>query len=705
MKTLLIQPPQGDPAQPYTSLSILQAAWKKAGIETVIKDINVDFFNYLCSDETIREHSEIIRQRLGKSKYIDQAERDVLNRADLIINAIQGQVQNALKVLRDKEKFYDPFYYSWAIRLISRNLEAISAVYYPGKVSLQSFLTAYSHLSSFDIDKAVDDRRTNAFVNYCDKIVKRQILDIKPDILAVSVTFQTQIIPAFTLASKVKQWLPGIKVVFGGGAITRIHHKLFMTPHLFKDVDAFIIYEGETAFPLLIEEWRKGKSGLSAPNVIIKTSEKISQSELIHVEDMNELPPPDHTGIDLKDYWWPEPALLVNCTRGCYWGKCAFCQISQATSGGKKNFFRIRDVDKVVSDILFIQKQTGAKAFNFSVDAIPPKTLLELSNAIIKNNISISWDTEIRLENGLTKNVLEKMSEAGCKYLRFGFESESERVRKIMNKGTTNAVTNRILMDCKEVGITVSLMCQIGFPEETKEESLSTAYYLKSVSNNVAFISIVPFVLEHGSIIYNNPDKYNIRILENPEDEDLSWMYNYAEHKGNTTTDNYDTYTEIEHILDSVFPDRDLFFKGGLGHAHTSLYTRKYPFKTFIDWNKKSFRDYGKLENKNKLRTAAGLSVKPEEILSNNKWNKFNICSAEVPEKISTIHGSALLLLAACIEPQTLDDIILWTKYLSGNQYTFQESKNIIKGLYEVGILLGTYDDNRQVSWMKKEVA
>jgi hypothetical protein len=111
------------------------------------------------------------------------------------------------------------------------------------------------------------------------------------------------------------------------------------------------------------------------------------------------------------------------------------------------------------------------------------------------------------------------------------------------------------------------------------------------------------------------------------------------------------------------------------------------------------------LESKNKLRTAAGLSVKPEEILSNNKWNKFNICSAEVPEKISTIHGSALLLLAACIEPQTLDDIILWTKYLSGNQYTFQESKNIIKGLYEVGILLGTYDDNRQVSWMKKEVA
>ena len=64
------------------------------------------------------------------------------------------------------------------------------------------------------------------------------------------------------------------------------------TPELFDCVDAFMFYEGETAFSALVEEWQKGNSGLDAPNAMVLQDGRPVQSAKTHIEDLNRLPSP-----------------------------------------------------------------------------------------------------------------------------------------------------------------------------------------------------------------------------------------------------------------------------------------------------------------------------------------------------------------------------------------------------------------------------
>ncbi len=699
MRVLLIEPPQADPAQPYSSLAVLLSAWRGSGLDVEVEDLNVDFFNYLCKGETIRRHLEIVERRLAVDFYRDDKERQALQSAATFGESILDGVPVALKVLRDKELFYDPSMYAWALRLLSRALEVLSAPFYPGRVTLQSFKTAHSYLSSKGILAAAEDEGSNLFIPYWEVAGADKVLAHRPDVVAVSVTFQTQIIPAWTLARKIKSLLPGVKVVLGGATISRIREGLQQSPELFRDVDSFVLFEGETAFPALLDEWERGGQGLGAPNVMLQTARGIETSAKTHSEDMNLLKAPDHRGLPLRDYWWPEPALLINSSRGCYYGRCAFCMISPATWGPERmgQSYRSRSTDKVVADLLFAHQQTGALSFNLANDILPPRALEEIGEALVAERLPITWDSEIRLERGLSRRVLTRMAEGGCRHLRFGFETASPRVAKLMDKGTDMQATDRILSDCRDLGITVSLLCQVAFPGETREEAYQTLRFLQSANDRVSCVSLTQFALERGSKVFQNPAKFGVSLFPIPETEDLSWVYRYTHLDGTDTDAGVFRYEEIEAALDRSYPDRDLFFKGGLGHAHTSLYTRHYSAQQFLAWNLEPRRSGGHLEAHQRLRLPKGLMVR-QDGNSPQTWSKFTICSLEVPELLASIDGTGLLVLVAASGKCLPTDLVNWIQYLSDGQYSAVEAAEFVASFSEAGLLLNADNDARSVA-------
>lgn len=698
MKITLVQPPQGDPAQPYTSLSVLLGAWRHHGLSVTPDDLNLAYFNYLCRQEVLVEHVRMAHNKLSKRAYSGTEEEALLQRVVAMEGMLGKGIEQALAILRSKTDFYEPSRYAWAIRFISRYLEAISAPYYPGRISLQSFKTAYSHLSSHEILAATQDNATNPFIHFCENELAERYRHEAPDIVAISVTFQTQLIPSFTLAHFVKRWLPDTRVIMGGAALARSHDRLQQLPHLFRDMDAIIIYEGETAFPTLLDEWKQGNDGLSAPNIMLCNKGRVVQSKLRHVEKIETLPTPDHEGLALSDYWWPEPALLYNCARGCYWGRCAFCQISPATVGKRRGSYRMMPTAKIIDDLRRISRQTSALSFNLAVDALPPKALKDIGDAIKESGLPITWDTEIRLDKYLDRNVLRGMAEGGCKHIRFGFESASQRVLDLMNKGTNINNTRRILDDCCEVGITVSLMCQSGFPGETYDESMETVTFLKNAKNKVAFLSIVPYVLESGSTVFNDPASFGIEIYENPAHEDLSWMFNYDGLNNRGVEENYAFFEQVEHSLDKSFPDRDLFFKGGLGHAHTSLYVRRYPFEQFIAWNEQSHRVSPTFNENILLRTAPNMVIVSDSGTKPSKgWSRYTIALLEIPEHLFTVDGRALLILASCTTPISALSVANWIRHLSLHSFTQNEAMTIVRDFYENGLFLAESNDKRSI--------
>lgn len=697
MRVLLVQPPQSDPAQPYSSLAILLAAWRRSEHTVDVLDLNLAFYWHLLNKRTI-EHALARADSMLVAGVDDELQLSQLEGAISSAGWISELAPKAVAVLRDSDHFFNPDTYAWAIRTIKRALDVHSATVFPGSVGLQSFNGGHSYLSSRGILAAVQDEQRNLFLQHLEEVGRPAIEAAAPDVIAMSVTFQTQLIPAFTLARAVRRWLPGVRVVMGGATITRIRDGLQETPHLFGDVDAFVLFEGETAFLALLEEWGRERDGLQAPNVMILEGEDVRRSERIHSEDLDALPSPDHRGLPLSDYWVPRPALLLNSSRGCYYGRCKFCMISPATWGPARmgKSYRIRSTEKVLADIAHVHSQTGAVAFNLANDILPPKALREIGEGLAGGELKVTWDSEIRLEPGLRRPVLERMYEGGCRHLRFGFETASTRVAALMEKGTDIEVTERILADCRDIGITVCLLTQVAFPGETEAEADMTLDFLKHSADKVSFLSLTQFVLEEGSGVHQDPDRYEITVLPNDHDQDLSWMYHFtsATHAG--SEEGITRYRRMESTLDQDYPDRDLFFKGGLGHAHTTLYTGRYGPADFLGWNRDRFRSSGgPVSNSSLVRAPAHISLHQIRPPNGSQWSQFLISSGEVPEVFARIEGSLLLVLLAASGSKTVSDVADHITWASRGSITRDQSVEFIQELFAAGLLLETESDRR----------
>ncbi len=653
MRVLLVQPPQSDPAQPYSSLAILLAAWRNAGFDVDVLDLNLEFFDHLVRPDVLTAAIDDATRKLSDGRYESEDELIELEQAVAIGQLAVPLTNRAIKILKCPQAFYDPEQYAWAIRMLRRTLGIHSATAMPGCIGLQTFRAGQSYFSSHGILAMTEDPHSNLFLRHSEAFARDMVAQRKPDVVAVSVTFQTQLIPAFTLARCLRRWLPGVRIVFGGATITRIREKLPAAVHLFRDVDAFMLFEGETAFPALLQEWQLGRSGLAAPNTVILSNGKVEASKTIHSEDLNALSTPDHNGLPLARYWVPKPALLLNSSRGCYYGRCAFCMISPATWGPARmgKSYRLRSTDRVVDDMRKVHEQTGVTAFNLANDILPPKPLSDLGEALAATKLPITWDSEIRLERGLHRQVLERMYAGGCRHLRFGFESASARVGELMDKGTNLDVTERILKDCRDLGITVCLLTQVAFPGETAAEAGETLSFLQRHADKVAFLSLTQFVLEEGSGVFQRPDKFALTLAPKAADEDLSWMHPYRLNDGTDSTDAGERYREMEAALDEHYPDRDLFFKGGLGHAHTPLYTQRYDPQSFLRWNRQRFRQHpSDDETAIRLKTADEISIWRFPNGTNHAWSRLLLSAGATPETYVRMDGAMLAVLAAALD-------------------------------------------------------
>src|SRR5438270_9994462 len=98
MRVLLIQPPQSDPAQPYSSLAVLLAAWRGAGLNVDVLDLNLDFFNHITSPQFIAERLKLVEEQLNRGRFEDDNERYVLLRALSLQGWIEQNVQIAKKI-------------------------------------------------------------------------------------------------------------------------------------------------------------------------------------------------------------------------------------------------------------------------------------------------------------------------------------------------------------------------------------------------------------------------------------------------------------------------------------------------------------------------------------------------------------------------------------------------------------------------------
>ena len=552
MKVLLIFPPDWFPSEPYLSLPSLTSVLRKAGHTVIQKDVNLEMWDWYFSEDFLKKVLRKVPQQLDRlrklanKRDLTDYEMDVqLALCDVTRQRIDELIKKAekAKAIVRGEVFYDIDKLEWAIQVFREVTQTISLVYAPARICMPPMETdlSYKVFASNEVIEAVNDEQVNVYRDVFDQLVKPVLEAEKPDVVGISIVLQQQIFSTMTFCALIKQHFPDIHVTIGGNTVTRLRDVLPHSP-LFQFFDSAVVYEGETAFLQLVEAVGAKRDLGSVPNTIYKDATGIHESALSYAEDMAELPPPDFDGLPLEKYFVPTRILPYLATRGCYWGRCEFCDHGEGYTAG----YRSKKIQDVLADIRYLKDKYGCGHFHFTDESYPPALFRKLARGLVEEKMDIFWTTHMRFEKSLIEDaVWEDAKQSGCRYLHFGYESGVERVLQLMDKATTTDIMTKHLKLTAEAGIWNHCMGFFGFPGETREEAWQSVEFLEQNKDYVHSLGFGTFDLGRHNPVAKHPERWGVTAYKNPE-WDLALDYYFTVKNGLSIEEAERVFQEFE---------------------------------------------------------------------------------------------------------------------------------------------------------------
>src|SRR5207249_1637776 len=407
----------------------------------------------------------------------------------------------------------------------------VSTLYFPTRISVVDNQWRYSIYSSKDILKAVADEQENPYLEVFRSRLVPDILAQAPDLVGVSITATSQIMPGLTLCRLIKQANPDLHLTIGGSIFTRLVDNLRRVESMFQFADDFVVFEGETALLELIHQLEGKRDFSKVPNLIYRQNGKIIVNQPFFSENINALSAPNFDGFPFRQYLAPQSVLPIQFSRGCYYKDCAFCALTLDHQN-----FRQRAPEKVVDDLKGLMARYQTPFFFFTDECFALSPTRRLCSQLVEAGVNAQWTCEMRFEKNLTRDLLKLMRDAGCLKIVCGLESYNQRVMDFMKKGIKREHVNRIIDDCLDLDIAVHCYILIGFPTETEAEAMETANFILGhtrLHSSYGF-SCQPclFDLEKEAPIMSDPASYGIRRIMRPASEDLSLGYFYEVMEG-----------------------------------------------------------------------------------------------------------------------------------------------------------------------------
>lgn len=541
-KVMLIFPPEWVPSAPYLALPSLTAVLRQNGIQVVQKDISVEAYDhfftreFLCFvKERIMLQLKELRAKVREGSIVreEQELKELLDRFQYLdLEYHIKKVLRAKEIMRSEE-FYNVDKYEWALNAFREIMDYISVAYFPASINfypLESNLNVYHPWVSDELLKAPEDRKVNVYIDLCEQLVFPGVDKEQPDVIGVSIGTPMQLMSGITFCKLIKQKYPHIHVTVGGNIITRLKDELSKMRKFFDQAfDSMICYEGEHAMVRLVEAL-DGKLPMSeVPNLIYKDETgHVRVNEKLYTEKVSELPIPDFDGLPWDKYFSPVKMVPYLGTRGCYWGKCTFCD----HGAGYIDQFRAKHADQIVAELAQLKAKYKTRHFLFTDESFPPAMFIKLPQIMLEKHLDIYWTTLIRFESRLTDpKIWDIAAKSGCRSLYFGLESANERVIQLVKKDTRLPAVINNLKEAERVGIWSHVMGFYGFPGETEEEAEETRRFLLDHQDLIHSVEMYFFVLYRHAPVFEAVENYKIKVQKNPE-HDLALDYYYTPESG-----------------------------------------------------------------------------------------------------------------------------------------------------------------------------
>ena len=457
MKSMLIFPPGWDPRGPYLSLPVLKAYLQQNNQEVLIRDENVEFYDFFFSEQFFKRMSRET-STLKKSIYFNST----------------LHIQEAKDVIRSKDSKSWQRKFAWNVL---SNLNYLAGKVYKGfEIDFNSMHFKYSHDSTSEIMRALSDRAANPLIEYFEKNCStiEEIKNQEIEYIGFSVTGNTQLIPTLTMCKAIKELCPSVKhIQLGGNFITRISSLIGNLHPFWNYIDSMLLYDGEENLSSFLQQLENNKDYSNIPNLYyLDDHRNLKRNEIVESKTINSLPP-DFDGFDFSKYFTDNLWIPIYTSRACV-NKCTFCTIPNA-SGGK---FRHMPAKKVVENMEVVKEKYGISHFSFVDETFLVPKMKQIAKLLIDNEQKdISWYCETRFSKLLTADTTQILRKGGCSNIQFGLESYNQRVLDLMDKNIDIAWIEPNIINCFEAGISVHLFFMTGFPTETLEEAKNTYHF------------------------------------------------------------------------------------------------------------------------------------------------------------------------------------------------------------------------------------
>lgn len=534
MKVMLLFPPNWTPTMPHLALPTLTAYLRGQGVAVIQRDLNVEVFDQILTREYMRGAVATLRQRYdhngrcrqplpGRPVPKPEVVQWALRRGPELINQVEG----AKETVRS-DAFFDGPLGLRAFQTIVDALEIASLPYFPASLHLQSYEAAGPVDSSRVLLQLVRDPETNMFLPlYGDQPGSRGIINEiareKPDVVGISIPSMPQLVPGLTLAYLIKAAGLPCHVTVGGPHISMLREQLAKTPAIFSLIDSAVAFDGEEALFQLTAAIATGGDLAQVPNLIYCASGQIQVNARQEPTKISALPLPDFDGLPLDRYLAPRLTLPLLTARGCYFGKCAFCNTGY---GATDTFSQLR-AESLVEQMLTLQHKYGVDHIFFSDEAITPRNLKQLSTLLTEQGSALRWGGCTRFEKVINRELLDTMVAGGCRMILFGLESASQPVMDKMVKGTHLDQMSRILQESTAAGIWNHTFFFFGFPGETLEDAQQTVNFLYAHKPYIHSAALGSFLMERYSPAHRYPDSFGVTLILEDPDKDLAIYFDY----------------------------------------------------------------------------------------------------------------------------------------------------------------------------------
>ena len=353
----------------------------------------------------------------------------------------------------------------------------------------------------------------------------RRILKRGPRIVGCTSTFE-QHCPSLALLRRIKELDPTVVTMLGGAnceaemgwaAIRAFPWVDFVVSgeadEIFAPLCALVMRRGTRIDPIFLPAGVLSRAHVKA-NTFGPGRKPVPRAV---VENLDGTPVPDFSdyfaALETSPIRWAiSPGLVVETSRGCWWGQkmqCTFCGLN-----GEGMTYRAKSPDRILSEVAELVDRSGVSNFSVADNILDMRQFKTVLPELARRGAPYRFFYEIK--SNLRRDQVHLMAQAGITRIQPGIEGLHDGILDLMAKGNSAVINVQLLRYAREVGISTMWMFLVGFPGEDTRWHGEVAEWLPLIYHLQPPNSVVHIRFDRFSVYHQRPDDFGLRLAPYP---------------------------------------------------------------------------------------------------------------------------------------------------------------------------------------------